>query len=607
MENIQPQFLKSPSIDQYDRPIVYKDFWQKFPLFIQKLVTAGLDVTTPDRYARNIVITNFAGYFHVIMTLPYYWVLKHLGADWLSTFVLPLTLFFLLIPQLNRLGFTTSSRISLITIINLSVYVYAASIGPAASIENVYFFTLVSPFLLFQAYEWRTILVCILQPFFFWGFLIWKGAWIIPQTHFSPESMVIMSPAISFTTALLLICCSFLATLLQQSNEEKLSKAKELAEASNRAKSEFLATMSHEIRTPMNGIFGGLQILQSGNPTSEQTHDLNLIKSSSDLLLSILNDVLDVAKIEAGKLRLESKAFNFLETLRVCKLMLNKTAEDKKNNFELKTTLTDPVWILGDENRFRQIIINLVSNAHKFTREGTVTLAVDTTIETNGMIQLIILVKDTGIGIKPETQAKLFQPFVQADASNTRVHGGTGLGLLISRRLAHAMNGELTLTSNFGEGTSVCFSFTAELTKPSEHQATEIIQIISSATYVGKKALVVEDNPINQKIVAKLLGKLGFDIVLANHGEQGVQICSEQKFDVIFMDCQMPIMDGYEATRLLRKTDKPGERKLIIALTANALPENRDLCLSVGMDGFLAKPLLLEDLRACLKVYLPVT
>jgi signal transduction histidine kinase/CheY-like chemotaxis protein len=566
-------------------------------------VVPGMDA----KLSRNVIITNFAAYGHVLMTFPYYWVFKALGAAWLSQLVFPLTLFFLSIPQVNRLGFTTASRLMLLGAINVNVYLFTASIGMASSIQNVFFFTLVSPLMLFRITEWRYILVCVAQPVVLWSLLIWKGPWFIPQTHFEPWAFSIMSPAISSTTAVMLFSCSMLIAYLQQGSESRLERAKEAAESSDRAKSRFLATMSHEIRTPMNGIFGVLQILMQSNLSEAHSKDLDLMKSSGDLLLAILNDILDFSKIEAGKLVLEERTFNLQESVLLCKKLLEKVAAEKGLALAMDVTADCPVWVVGDETRYRQVVLNLANNAIKFTRTGGVHLHLALSNRADGRSEIALSVKDTGIGMTAESMRQLFQPFSQADSSTTREFGGTGLGLAISKRLADAMNGDLTVDSEPGAGST--FRFTAIMPvghapapRMPEYRLEEI-----QANYTGKKALLVEDNAINQMIASRMAAKLGFDVALADDGRQGVEAAAASHFDVIFMDCQMPVMDGYEATRAIRANQNGGTPSVIIALTANSRPEDRAKCMAAGMDDFISKPLLMDILKSTLLRHLPVT
>ncbi|GEM_PF-4583037 len=552
--------------------------------------------------ARNVIITNFAAYGHGLMTFPYYWIFKALGAAWLCKLVFPLTLFFLAIPQVNRMGGFTVSRLMLLGMINFMVYLYTASIGMGSSIQNVFFFTLVSPLMLFRITEWRSILFCVVQPVALWILLICKGPWFIPQTHFEPWAYAVMSPSISCTTAIMIFACSFLIAYLQQGSESRLERAKEAAESSNRAKSQFLATMSHEIRTPMNGIFGVLQMLRDSEFADRYAGDLELMHASGDLLLAILNDILDFSKIEAGMMTLEERSFNLPESVLFCKKLLDQSARDKGLELTLEIDPDCPVWVLGDETRYRQVVLNLANNAIKFTRSGGVHLHLRrvTGSMAEGPQEFLLAVRDTGIGISPLSAAKLFQPFSQGDSSTTREFGGTGLGLAISKRLATSMGGDLLVESALGKGST--FRFTAMLKTASPPAAREPDGRAYPAPmdYTGKKALLVDDNPINQLIASKMVARLGFEVTLASDGSLAVEAAERARFDVIFMDCQMPVMDGYIATRILREKETPGFRSVIIAMTANSRPEDREKCLASGMDDFISKPLLMEILNATL-------
>ncbi len=568
----------------------------------QMLIRPGITSGMNEKDARNILVTNSAAYIHAGLTLPYYWIFKTLGATWLSLLVLPLTLFFLSIPQINRLGFTTISRISLITIINLNVYLYTASIGMATSIQNVFFFTLVCPLLFFQVAEWRYILFCGLQPISLWALLIWKGSWFLPQTPFEPWAYKIMSPAISFTTAIMLLTCFFVNAMLQRTSELKLEKAKEAAEASSLAKNRFLATVSHEIRTPLNGIYGVMQLWMKSDLSVERKEELRLMKSSGDLLLVIINDILDFSKIESGKLELEERLFNVQETVKDCQRLLQKISEEKGLSLSLQIAKNCPTWVLGDETRYRQVVMNLSNNAVKFTTSGNIDLMLSQAGGSESEPVLLFEIRDTGIGIHPETVSKLFQPFSQADASTTRKYGGTGLGLVICKRLALAMRGDIRVESISGSGSA--FYFTAGLKIGEAPKVIELPGDPIANNYQGKKALIVDDNLINQKVAAKILSNLGFEVFLADDGAQGVEKTKTVCFDLILMDCQMPVMDGFEATRVLRTLDKPDKRLLIVAVTANASAEDQQKCYAAGMDDFIAKPILMKVLRTCLEKHL---
>jgi signal transduction histidine kinase/CheY-like chemotaxis protein len=588
-----------------------------FGELILQLGNAGVNSTSDLKLIQKIVISNFAAYLHVLATAPYYWVFQALSAPLLANCVIPLSISFLLVPQANRLGFTTLSRQFLLTIINISVYLYTASLGLDSSIQNVFFFTLVSPLMLFRVTEWRSILFCTAQPLVFWALLIWKGSWFIPQARFSHNAYLIMGPSISFTAAILLFGCSFVLAILQQKSESRLEKAKLAAEESNYAKSRFLATMSHEIRTPLNGIFGGIQLLADSNLSLRQKQEFKLMQFSGDLLLTLIDDILDFSNIEAGKLKLEERLFNIHEIATSCKKLIEKNASEKNLSLVLHIAPDCPAWVVGDEARWRQVVMNLANNATKFTKAGGITLRLsqNQAREIDGVAgtEIRMEVQDTGIGMTEISVAKLFQPFSQADSSTTREFGGTGLGLVISKRLATALKGDLTVTTQIGEGSVFCF--TSCLKMGSAPILPASVATVSNETksglsvmpYTGKKALLVEDNEVNQLVQSKQLESLGFAVTIAANGLEGVERASQVPFNVIFMDCQMPVMDGFEATRVLRQRDLPGSRQLIIAVTANVHSDDQDKCKAVGMDGFIAKPLRMNALKAALEKHLPVT
>ena len=384
--------------------------------------------------------------------------------------------------------------------------------------------------------------------------------------------------------------------------EKALKKAKLKAEESTKLKSEFLANMSHEIRTPMNGIVGMTYLaLQDNSINDKQKKYLSNIDNSAHNLLTIINDILDFSKIEAGKLSMEKLDFDICEVKENIKNLVEFKAQEKGLQFNISCTYTNDNSILfGDPTRIFQVLINLVNNAIKFTHEGSVVLKIET--QENGIARFEV--KDTGIGLSQEEQNQLFVAFMQADGSITRKYGGTGLGLSISKQLVELLGGHIWVESEVDVGSSFIFEIPLLAGDPSKvikESASSEAQDI--ATLQGSSILLVEDNTLNQEIIVGLLEQAKIDIEIANNGEEAVNMFKERahKYELILMDLQMPIMDGYEATKIIRKIDK---NIPIIALTANAMSEDIEQTKAIGMQELLSKPIEVEKLFATLLKYI---
>jgi len=397
------------------------------------------------------------------------------------------------------------------------------------------------------------------------------------------------------------------AEIVQRKRVEKeLHKAKEAAEAASKTKSEFLANMSHEIRTPMNGVLGTLQLLQESKLSDGQREYVHIAYNSGEALLSLLNDILDFSKIEAGKLKLEYIPFNLKNLAKELTVLLKQKADEREVDLATEIDVDIPQVIMGDSVRIRQILANLMTNAIKFTEKGTVTIKMILLEKTEKMVRLRLEVNDTGIGIAEENQRKLFNSFTQADGSTTRKYGGTGLGLAIVRQLVTMMRGRLGVESEEGKGSSfwaeISFEIPhdTEIEKPHEKKAVEIEQLEG-------KVLLVEDNPVNQIVARKMLEKVGLSFEVVNNGEEALnRLKLSHDFNLILMDCQMPVMDGYEATQALRELEEKNSLQClpVIAMTANAMEGDKDKCLAAGMDDYVSKPVNQQNLKEKLAKWL---
>ncbi|KAF1069666.1 MAG: Autoinducer 2 sensor kinase/phosphatase LuxQ [Pseudomonas citronellolis] len=385
----------------------------------------------------------------------------------------------------------------------------------------------------------------------------------------------------------------------QQRSIALLVSAREEAEQANRTKSDFLAMMSHELRTPMNGVLGMLQLLETTELNQEQGEYTALATESTEHLLKVINDILDFSRIERGALELERIPFNLHE------LILGSVQAFRHSALQRELTLQlnvqdglEAMEMQGDPTRIRQILVNLLGNALKFTEEGGIRLEVRWQPLDNEVLWLVCAVHDSGIGISPERLETMFDAFQQADSSTSRRYGGTGLGLAIARTLAERMGGTLRASSEEGLGST----FTLEIPLPFRLRRSTAEGNEEQLTMLaaGQSILLVEDNPVNQTVIEAMLRSLGYRVTLVGDGAQAVRSAERERFDAILMDCRLPLLNGYEATRQIRA--QPGhDRVPIIALTANALQGDREACLAAGMDDYLAKPFKRAELQNILQ------
>ena len=395
---------------------------------------------------------------------------------------------------------------------------------------------------------------------------------------------------------------------------KSLKEARINAEAASKAKSEFLSTMSHEIRTPLNAVIGYSELLNDGTLNKEKKEYVKSIRLSGENLLGIINNILDYSKIESGKLHLDYSELKPKEVIETVFELLSKSAQEKQIKLVLDLHDEFPEIISTDKTRLQQIFINLINNAIKFTKKGTVTVSASLNKDSSFPGNICFTVKDTGIGIAERDIEKLFKRFSQVDSGTTREYGGTGLGLVISKEIVEAMGGRIAVKSHHGKGTVFTFTIQARLESipekkyefpskvPASNNLEHSEEDFTLNDFSHLKVLVVEDNIMNQKVTLKILEKFGIQADLAENGHKAVERSGSMNYDIIFMDMHMPVLDGIEAAKLIRITkDSPSNKSTIIALTANATTLDRELCFEAGMNDFLSKPITIEQTQGVLK------
>jgi signal transduction histidine kinase/ActR/RegA family two-component response regulator len=548
----------------------------------------------------------------------------------LSWFFMSISVAFVLIPILARRGFENTAKFLLLAYINVSILILSSVFGKEMFIQAFYIPACGLSILLYNKNhsELRNIGVGMaVACYLVLDYIIFDQVYLTSSegeiVKWSILGAAFITTWMTFnkfsdskemaeeqTRELLEETQSLNRELMQkkeqlEKNVEQLEKAKEKVEEGSKAKSEFLSTMSHEIRTPMNAIIGMTNLLVKDNPREDQLEQLEILDFSAKTLLSLINDVLDFSKIESGKIEFEKVPFKLRNLLNGVLESFRFTAEKKDVMLYLDLDDDIPDVISGDPNRLTQILNNLVSNAVKFTEEGSVGIVVEEKESDTDHLELLFTVTDTGIGISEEKQKEIFKSFTQERTDTSRVFGGTGLGLTISKKLVELQGGEIYLESEKGKGSTFYVELPFESSEETNGEASSFSKFSTPDTLKGSTVMLVEDNAINQKVMMRFLDKWEIEVVLAEDGKEAVEEIQENYVSLVLMDLQMPEMDGYEATRKIRElSDNQKSEVPIIALTAAALKEVKEKVFASGMNDYLTKPFNPSELQKKLEYYI---
>jgi len=547
----------------------------------------------------------------------------------LSWFFLSITVAFALIPMLARKGYENVSKFLLLAYIDICILVLSAVFGKDMFIQAFYIPACGLSILLFRKKHMKLRNLGIgmaVAGYLVLDYVIFDKVYLAAGegeiVKWSILSAAFVTTWMTFNkfsetkeiaeeqTQKLLEKTQSLNTELIKKKEEleknvtQLEQAKKKVEEGSKAKSEFLSTMSHEIRTPMNAIIGMTNLLIKDNPREDQLEQLEILDFSAKTLLSLINDVLDFSKIESGKIEFETVPFKLRNLLNGVMESFRFTAEKKDVMRYVDIDDDIPKIIHGDPNRLTQILNNLVSNAVKFTEDGSVGIVVEIQRHGEEQLRLKFAVTDTGIGISKEKQQEIFESFTQERADTSRIFGGTGLGLTISKKLVELQNGDIYLESDKGKGSTFFVEMPFEIGEETE-QASSFNQHVMPESLKGSTVLLVEDNAINQKVMFRFLDKWNINVVLAEDGQKAIEEVKNNSINLILMDLQMPVMDGYQATRQIRElADKQKSDIPIIALTAAALKEVKEKVFASGMNDYLTKPFNPSELQKKLEYYI---
>jgi signal transduction histidine kinase/CheY-like chemotaxis protein/HPt (histidine-containing phosphotransfer) domain-containing protein len=571
---------------------------------LDRVFAAGVFPEMSPDLAKRVTACNQLSATLGLLCIPYVFVFWELDAPDLSYATILLLGGFSGIIALNQLGRTWLSRMAYVLLANGASFAYGMALGPHVGFQLFFFSTIAVPFILFSWEERKSWLSGVAL-----GVLLMLAFEVIRDYRGDAHVLAPATERTLFYVILVTAQFVYLMVTLQlilgnRTTQGALAQAVQAAKAADKAKTQFLANMSHEIRTPMNGILGLSDLLSKANLNPREMESVSAIRSSARDLLEIINEILDLSKIEAGKMRLERVPFDPARLVSSLGTVFSGLAVGKNLTWTLDAARDLPPRLLGDPVRIRQVLTNLVGNAFKFTHEGGVTLRIRMTDGVkNGGATIAFQVEDTGVGIPPRSQHGIFQAFSQAEDSTTRKYGGTGLGLHICKQIVEMMGGTIGFRSEEGKGSVFHFSVPFPIAPPE----TAAVNAVSTRMprqnlrlNQALRVLIVDDQPVNRRVLSGMLSAYGVKAEVAENGVEAVQACTRRDYDIVFLDSHMPQMDGYECSRALRAAEIGKRRRIIIGCTADAMPGSREKCLEAGMDDMITKPILDESLTAML-------
>ncbi|GEM_PF-1548610 len=582
----------------------------------KRITRWGIPPSSDPRRAKRIILCNQVAIVSAIVCLIYTILYPILGVPRMCILTVPVFVGWAIIPWLNLIGRTWFTRFLYTLIADLALLAASLSLGTATGLHLFFIPCAWLVLILFDWEERKSMIGGVAINFLLLLILEAVGPEHGLVYALDPRREKVLHFSVVITAQVMQIMVVLYFFLVNRLTETALAETGEAAKAADKAKSQFLANMSHEIRTPLNGILGMSSLLMKSDMRDEQKDLVQAIQSSGLDLMSIVSEILDLSKIEAGKMRLERAPFHLENLLESTLRPFEHEARRKRLSLMMNLDPKVPAFLSGDSMRLKQVLNNLLGNALKFTQTGAVVLRIrnaadgaqpDATLP-HGHAVLRFEVEDTGIGIPSEVQDRIFQSFSQGEQAAARRYGGTGLGLFICKQIVEMMDGTIGFRTMPGKGTVFHFSIPfplateAESAGPPREKDRETVPAAAS----GSRLLIVEDHPLNQKVLSGFLSQFGFTADTAPGGQEALKAFAREPYDMVFMDCHMPGMDGFECTRALRRDPQPAKRPTIIGVTADAMHGTREKCLEAGMDDVITKPILTEELQRALSRWLGV-